>query len=288
MKKRGFTLTELLVSVGIILVLVSLIGAAVSSTRGNQKKLGSQSLVSKLDLIIQQQYASYTSRPITSATSSAQRAEALRKLVSGDMPDNWKDVSDVLVTGTVPLLTSGTTYFPLNAAQRAYAGYYRAISPSPANADAECLFMIVMVGGLADCLECRDLGTSQVGDTDSDNAPEFLDTWGNPIRYVLWPAGAELPPGSGTRFFSSTAPFTTGSVAPAKGGIMQPLIFSGGPDGKGTLAVTGTFSHILTGSNCGNPADSNVITFGSFAPPSDDPADRRADNITNFDDEAKQ
>lgn len=283
--RPAFTLTELLVAVAIILVLMSLIGGAVSAARGSLKKQNTQSLIGKLNAIIQQQYASYATRPVVSATSSAQRATALRQMASGDMPDSWKEVI-AIKSGSATLVSSGTTptLFPLNAAQRAYVSYYNTISPTDQFADAECLFMIVMIGGIADCLDCGGLAVAEKGDKDGDNAPEFLDAWGNPIRYVLWPAGLELPSGSGTRFFSSTAPFTSGSISPAPGGLMRPLIFSAGPDGKGSTVVSDG-SNIVMNQDCGNPANATVAILGGL-PASD--ADSRADNITNFDDETKQ
>lgn len=283
--RRGFTLTELLVTVAIILGLMTLIGGAVSAARGSQKKQATQSLINRLNVILQQQYSTYASRLVTSATTPALRGEALRKMVTADMPDNWADVR-AIASGTVRLLPSGTATFPLNATQRAYASYFNSVTPSADLEDAECLFMIVMMGGIADCLDCGSLSLADKGDNDGDNAEEFHDAWGNPIRFVLWPAGLELPVGSGTRFFSVTAPFSSGSSIAAPGGVMRPLIFSAGPDGLATIGVAQS-SHLVTGSNCGNPAFPPVLQFGSFLPPASDPADRRADNLTNFDDEAK-
>jgi prepilin-type N-terminal cleavage/methylation domain-containing protein len=280
--RTAFTLTELLVAVAIILVLMSLIGGAVSAARGSLKKQTTQPLIGKLNAIIQQQYASYSTRPVVSATSSSQRAAALRQMASGDMPDSWKEVI-TLRSGTATLVSSSTAPFPLNAAQRAYISYYNTLSPTDTFADAECLFMIVMIGGIADCLDCGGLALAEKGDKDGDNAPEFLDAWGNPIRYVLWPAGLELPSGSGTKFFSSTAPFTSGSISPAPGGPMRPLIFSFGPDGRGSTVVNDG-SNIAMNLDCGNPANASVAILGGL--PASDP-DSRADNITNFDDEIK-
>ena len=279
---RGFTLTELLVVVSIVLVLMSLIGAGVSAARGSQKKQATGAMIAKLDAIIQQHYASFASRPVPGNATAAVISAARRQMVTGDMPDNWAEVA-AMKAGTAGLVSAPNRKFPLNAAQRAYVHYYDAVQPSSQYEDAECLFMIVMLGGLADCLDCGSLGLSEKGDKDADNAPEFLDAWGNPIRFVLWPAGLELPPGSG-RFFSVTPPFSSGSIAAAPGGVMRPLIYSGGPDGRATYGVSAA-SQILTGTNCGNPADATVASFGAFVPPSDDPTDRRADNVTNFDGE---
>ncbi|WP_397405252.1 type II secretion system protein [Phenylobacterium sp.] len=281
MKRRGFTLVELLVVVSIILVLMTLIGGAVSGARSSQKKQSTKALIAKLDTIIQQQYATYATRTVARTATGVLGGVARRQMASGDMPDSWDEVK-TLKDGTTGLASSPDRKFPLTAAQRAYAEYREALGPTAQFEGAECLFMIVMLGGLTDCLDCGGLSLSEKGDKDGDKAPEFWDAWGNPIGFVLWPAGLELPPGGGTKFFSTTSPFSGAAIASAPGGLMRPLIYSSGPDGKATFGEPAA-SHIKTHVNCGNPVDPTVAMFGAFVPPSDDPMDRRADNITNFD-----
>jgi prepilin-type N-terminal cleavage/methylation domain-containing protein len=211
--RPAFTLVELLVVVSIILILMGMIGSAVSAARTSQKNQATQALIAKIDGVIQQHYSSFASRVVPGATSAADRAAKLRTLASAEMPDNWG-------------LVGGTATPP----QAAYASVRTSIPTITTGTygDAECLFMIVMQGGVADCLDCEALGTSQKGDLDTDGAPEFLDAWGQPIRYVLWPSALKLPP-SWTTFFSSSAPFSAGTPAVAPGGTMRPLIYSGGP-----------------------------------------------------------
>ena len=215
--------------ISIILVLMGLIGSAVSAARGSQRVQATQALITKLDRVVQQHYSSYASRPVPGATSAADRGTFLRRLASVELPDNWVDVQ--AINGGVSAFGTGTALLPRTAPQSAYAGLLASstVAPTAQFADAECLFMIVMMGGVADCLDCDALATSQKGDTDNDGAFEFLDAWKQPIRYVLWPSALQLPPSSGTPFFSSTQPFTGGTPAAAKGGTMRPLIFSGGP-----------------------------------------------------------
>jgi type II secretory pathway pseudopilin PulG len=279
----------LLVAVGIILVLLGMMASALSAARGSQRVQATQALITKLDRVVQQHYSSYASRPVpealltgTSPITAAHRATYLRRLASAELPDSWADVR-AIASGTVSAFGSGTTpRLPRTAPQNAYIGLLTSstVAPTDPFADAECLFMIVMMGGVADCLDCEALGTSQKGDTDNDGAFEFLDAWGNPIRFVLWPAGLEVPPGSG-KFFSSTAPFAGGTPAAAKGGTMRPLIFSGGPDKTNAILVNGT-GNLAAGASCGVPAG---ISAGGLDTSG---GDARADNITNFDAEARK
>jgi prepilin-type N-terminal cleavage/methylation domain-containing protein len=280
--RAAFTLVELLVVVAIILVLMGLMGSAVSAARTSHKKQATQMLIAKIDAIIQQQYSTYASRNVPNAATSAARGVDLRRMATGDLPDSWADVA---------YMASNPSAFT-SAPQRAYVAMYNSgtatgITPTPAYGDAECLFMIVMQGGIANCIDCGELKTTDKGDTDGDGFFEFLDAWGQPIRYVLWPAGLELPAGSGTKFFSTNLPFSsTGS-----GRTMGPLIFSGGPDGPNnpydpqalplaSFVLTEAVGHLQSGTNCGVPPASLQTAPGA---PRLNGLELPGDNITNFD-----
>lgn len=261
--RGAFTLTELLVTVSIVLVLMALVSGAVAGARGSQRKQATQALIAKLDAVIRQQFSTYASRTAPGATSATARAVYLRRLASAEMPDNWADVMTI---------ASGSAAVPTSAQQAAYVGVLTALRqsgsamsppqsrPTSEYGDAECLFMIVMQGGIADCLDCR-MSRIDVGDQDGDNMPEFLDAWGMPIGFVLWPTGLRLPAGSAAPFFASAPPFDSAvpSLGDAKGGLLRPLIFSMGPD---RAAGYGTAASPLPG------------------------ATECADNITNFEQEA--
>lgn len=178
MRRQAFTLVELLVVITIILVLMGLTGAAVSNARGGLKRQATLALIGKLDAVIQQQFASYAGRDVVAATPTARAAE-LRRIATGDLPDRWEDVK--YMAGNADQFTSSH--------QRAYIAAWNAMNPPPtdAYAGAECLFMIVMRGGIANCLDCGDLAAGKIGDKDGDGAFEFWDEWANPIGYILWP-----------------------------------------------------------------------------------------------------
>ena len=88
--------------------------------------------------------------------------------------------------------------------------------------------------------EARTLfGEQDIGDTDGDGAPEFLDGWGRPIHFLRWPAGfAEAGLSS---LMSTNADLDHDPLdyfrlqnPPAgdnAGYRLMPLIVSAGPDG---------------------------------------------------------
>jgi len=314
---KGFTLTELLVAVAIILVLLGLISGAASAARNSQKTNATRSLIDKLDAILMTQIESYNGRSVDVSDSSplpaeiktalkllaARRAWAIRRnMISGDLPDRWTDVE---------FMFSSPKWVPASTSQSTYINLWRSAPTKPSStfAGAECLFMIVMQGGIADCLDCGSLKTSDVGDQDNDGFMEFLDAWGNPIGYILWPAAIELPAGTGRKFFSDSRalqPPATGedvnqnwildtgedtngngaldSLTPTLG--MRPLIYSAGPDGEYG------FDRNSEKANLGDTTDVYGLSCGDWtkAPTntSASPNAFAADNITNLDDEAKR
>ena len=248
----GFTLIEMMVAAAIVMLLVGVTASAAAAARGGQKRFKASADIAKLDAVIQQHFTWCQSLRLPGTGS---RADLVARRISGDMPDNWSDVA--YMAGRPAEFTSGP--------QQAYVGVWKSLraanssSPSADVADAECLYMMVTRGGLADCLACSELEGIGTGDTDGDGAKEFLDPWGNPIRYVLWPQAFELPPG--TSFFP--------------GGVRtRPLIFSHGPDGLGTTKVN-------AGGNLPSVAGGLGGLDGSGT-------DRRLDNVTNFDAEAQR
>jgi hypothetical protein len=117
------------------------------------------------------------------------RLLALREMMKLEMPDRWSDVDMTQY--------SGNTRFFLqiipSIAQTYNRNLLKALSATDQvtlerNGSAECLYLIVMLH--TGDGEARTLFSRQdIGDTDGDGALEFLDGWGNPIRWVRWPAG---------------------------------------------------------------------------------------------------
>jgi prepilin-type N-terminal cleavage/methylation domain-containing protein len=297
----GFTLIELLVATAIIAMLLALVGAAVSAARSNQKVDNTRRLIAKLDAILSEQLSRYDSMSVdVSAAPSAETRGAYRSwfirrnLISGDLPDRWSDVA---------YLGSGAGGFPRTPHQKTYAAIWNTLSAgdrtqvAESYAGAECLFMIVMMGGIADCLDCGDLKTAEIGDVDGDGFNEFLDDWGNPIGFILWPCGVELPAGSGEKFFANSRvldPPFNGYPRPSLG--MKPLIYSAGPDGEYgfdrrseacTLSAESGGSPVFgPGRDCGDHSSQAFMAAGGLNLV--DGGDVRGDNITNLDEEAKR
>ena len=60
---------------------------------------------------------------------------------------------------------------------------------TPENESSECLYLILSMMQDDDRSALDWFNDSEIGDTDRDGMPEILDSWGNPIVFIRWPAG---------------------------------------------------------------------------------------------------
>ena len=284
-RRDGFTLVELLVTISVIVVLVALFGGAVAAARNNAQRGGATASIGRLDQIIMTQYRRYAAqsvsqdvinslRPQIPNPSAARAWHIRRSMITADMPDRWTDVQ---------IMASDTTSFPRSPAQAAYIATWNAASPKPTPqfGGAECLFMIIMQGGFASCLDCNGLAALKKGDKDDDGAPEFWDDWNNPIDYILWAPGFQRSDGT-TRFFEDIDAAFPGSGSVRAGLGLRPLIYSAGPDGQYGLERNGDAATLNRGSgpagrDCGNPAEAETAKSGGPATG----ISGRDDNIVN-------
>ena len=281
--------------------------SAVSAARTSAKASATRATIDKLNTILTTQLATYESQsvpfpsslPANISSRSAYRSWYIRRnLISADMPDRWTDVAQMATGTTVAGVTTtgSTAYLPLTSPQRSYVAIYNSAgsAPTTAFAGAECLFMIVMQGGIANCLDCGALRTSDIGDKDGDGFPEFLDAWGNPIGFILWPYAVTLPAGSNSTFFSGARapsdPFPASGSVPSPTLGLRPLIYSAGPDGEYSFDRQNETGNITSGSNpLGRDCGNWLVTPTSLSAGVSlvNGVDYRADNITNLDAEAK-
>ena len=278
--RRGFTLVELLVVAALITTLAGLLVSAVSAVRDNGKSANTATAIARLDQVVTNQFRRYEWQSVPTAqlnasiaNRSAARAWHIRRnRISADMPDRWPDVA---------YMAANPSQFP-SSAQASYIATYNAANPKPTDqyGGAECLFMIVMQGGFADCLDCNGLAQITKGDKDGDGAPEFWDDWSNPIDYILWAPGFQKT-GATDPFFTALDTAFPGSGIVVRPGLgMRPLIYSAGPDGQYSLqrngeAVTLSRGSSPTGINCGNKDEATTATSGAGLD------DGRNDNIVN-------
>ena len=183
------------------------------------------------------------------------------------MPPNWNDVQVIATNSSGQFKTK---------AQKTYRQFWNQKTQTPTDqyADGECLFLTVMYGGFAGCLDCAGLRSGKdFKDVDGDGFQEFIDAWGNPLGFVLWPAGLATPDGN---LFFSNGDNSSDTLTYE----LRPLVFSAGPNGAYGIDV-GSSSNLNKLQNCGLPSANTSL--GSVLNSSD-----AADNLTNFDAEFRR
>jgi prepilin-type N-terminal cleavage/methylation domain-containing protein len=197
-RRRGMTLIELLITMVIIAIISAAILGTASAAFENARRSRTQSLITKISGLVLERWDSYANRRVDihptivagiegldpTQVSAAERGQmlvdarllALRELMLMEMPDSWADLNrNPLVLANVPALA------------RSYQRHY-ATGHEDDHESAECLYLTVM-NATGDG-EARTLfSTQDIGDTDGDGAPEFIDGWGRSIGWCRWPAG---------------------------------------------------------------------------------------------------
>jgi len=225
-RPSGFTLVELLITVSIIAIMASMMLFALYGAQETARAQKTKALIAKLDAIIKTKYESYATRRIPIASTlppnptAAQvfawrklRLDALRELMRMELPERWTDIATVdpstsrIKTTTSPNygqavpITPGLT--PPSVAGNTvstppFGGYfgkvYTANQANPANPSlefqsAECLYLIVMAAAAEDADDKDMFRPTDSADVDGDGFREFVDGWGQPIRFLRWAPG---------------------------------------------------------------------------------------------------
>jgi prepilin-type N-terminal cleavage/methylation domain-containing protein len=225
--KRGITLIELLITITIIAIISAAILGTAAAAMEASRRSRTQSIITKLNGLLLERWDSYATRRVSvnpDITSNTQiptsieamflngqitavergqmlmdaRLLALRELMMMEMPDRWSDVVNQEMQDNVDLRNVPTILDATPAITQTYRRQLGAIQQGGAdletvlqNQRAECLYLIIM--NFTGDGEARTHFTAQdIGDTDEDGAPEFLDGWGKPIEWIRWPAGFVL------------------------------------------------------------------------------------------------
>lgn len=139
--------------------------------------------------------------PLTSPQrEAAARLVGLRETMKFEMPDRWSDILGMAVPPT-PVVVAPAAVVAPRFLQRSPAlrdtylrAYNRMVAANPTqaavleNESAECLYLIVM-NATGDGEARGMFKPNDIGDTDEDGAPEFVDGWGKPISFLRWAPG---------------------------------------------------------------------------------------------------
>ena len=204
--RKGFTLVELLVVISIIAILAALTMRVAVGLINEGREAGTKATISKIQRILDTRLQSFQRKYGNNDATSLVRlkrtpewqilTEQLRVPgVDGNpakLPDNYR------VIATRKLLY--IQHFPQVAWElnfRQHPGLFRepgnpqaAVVPTESLvSNAEVLYDLIMnASPLGDPPVGDDaFSANEIADTDNDGRPEFIDAWGQPLRFYRWP-----------------------------------------------------------------------------------------------------
>ncbi|MFO0901308.1 MAG: prepilin-type N-terminal cleavage/methylation domain-containing protein [Pirellulales bacterium] len=245
---RGFTLIELLIAISIIGILAAAAVFAMFAAQESARETKTRSTIAKLHGLMMDRWESYRTRrlpidlPPQPSKADEARLRGIRELLRLEMPDRWTDITDppAVLQMVPPSLWQAYALRVQAVKNEKGAGF-----PTPQFQGAECLYLIVTMGPADEVGGIEQFRASEIGDTDGDGMPEFLDGWGRPISFLRWAPGftrwpATLPPTADSVVLSDLQ-----SGDPNKDPdpldprrlvrtayALYPLVFSAGPDGR--------------------------------------------------------
>ncbi|TWT73438.1 hypothetical protein Pla123a_37730 [Posidoniimonas polymericola] len=194
-------------TITIIGILASMLLGASSLAMNTARVSRTESLVTRLHTLVSQHYDSFRHRRVEVRELSGgakrqvgYRLEATYEQLRLELPDRWTDITLAEIKDP-PIVVNSPAGTPLIRLEerppmsRMYLRRYNRLAAAGVsredlvkNQGAECLYMIVMLA----CGDGESAGLfkeSDIGDTDGDGAPEFIDSWGNPIEFLRWAPG---------------------------------------------------------------------------------------------------
>lgn len=204
-QRRGFTLTELLVVIGMVVLLSSTALFALWGASEEAKARRTRTIISKVDLLVEERWESLRTRRVsinpaitanlnTGPKRAFARVAAIRELQRMEFPERKTD------------MTLSFSPFVLANTPARFRGYWRRCIKQLGETTAgsgipdfskwtvqfqgsECLYLILSGLSDGDKTGLDILRPEEMGDVDNDGMPEVLDAWRRPIDIIRWPAG---------------------------------------------------------------------------------------------------
>ena len=225
LRRRGFTLMELLVVALIISILASIALFAMFNAAETGRRARTRAQVERIQGLIMPIWESFRTRrvPINTAgldptTAAGRRLDGIRYLLRAELPERKSDVD----------VGDGPHSIKKPARSEGYKAKAAALGAwSTQHESSECLYLILSYLFEDDQNAMEFFRDTEVGDTDNDGVPEILDGWGRPIYFLRWAPGftSALQTGNAADGSDAFNPLASNQA------LLAPLVYSAGPDG---------------------------------------------------------
>lgn len=193
--RRGFTMLELLVVVVIIGVLAAGLTMAVLSLVTDARAAATRGTVTTISGLMQQRIEAYRRTVLPRIKNAIANDSMSVRITSGTTPQSvpLNSCGDRQLAQVLAEKVYFRNFFPQTWAEASYllaqAGQSAPVDTREDTESAEVLYFLLtdagVVGNLAQ--DAESFSTKQVADTDGNGRNEFVDGWGNPIRFYRWP-----------------------------------------------------------------------------------------------------
>jgi prepilin-type N-terminal cleavage/methylation domain-containing protein len=244
-RRRGFTLLEVLIVVSIVALLASFLVMAIGSSIKQAREAATRTTLLKLDGLLQQRLDAF--RVLMDTPQKQNELKAGLSAKQKELVQTYPELRHVMNDKLVQLLIYKEYYrrgFPQRVGDNNFLGNtgqpFAGNVANPAES-SEFLFWLVTQADTfgVPAVDDSEFTSAEVADTDGDGRMEFVDAWGQPLRFYRWPTrllrptGPAIPPSPlGTNLTWLNVPVTgrnLGSVL-MKGLPAAPTLNSGDAD----------------------------------------------------------
>ncbi|WLD10542.1 type II secretion system protein [Planctellipticum variicoloris] len=241
-KRPGFTLLELLVVIGLILFMMTVLVMTIGNAIGSAKENATRATLLKIDGLLQQRIDAFYTNLEQAAKRGEIAADAEGRTRIGksfasylsnnaliDLPSNLRPMLVRKYRFRLAFPQTGDSSGTLEADSpglvlpgKAFAGNL----PDKYESSEYLYYMLVQSDFFGvPPVDDGEFSSTEVGDLDNDGRPEFLDAWGNPLRFYRWSTRIIRPRGLSFAPDQTVTQLLVGGVpaSPTASGDTSPL-----------------------------------------------------------------
>jgi hypothetical protein len=220
-RRAAFSMLELLAVIGLIALLLSLAGVVLGRSLQQAREQATKALLLKVDGLLSERLEAFQVM-----MSKPQRQKELLTRVNNVKQEFLNQATPIPLPDKMAELMVYKGYFkqafPQTAVDNASlsaAGQYFAGNLQNSAESAEYLYWILTKADTYGAAPVGDteFSSAELRDTDGDGRVEFVDSWGQPLRFYRWPTRLVRPLGPGTAVNRTLVSLMIPSIPPAPG-----------------------------------------------------------------------